>query len=222
MGREEEKIFSGTLFSPGDPDLVAIKLRSHNLSQEYNQTWEEETEKRTQLLKDILAEAGEGMRVQGPIFFHYGKHTKIGKNFFANYDLTVQDDALVTIGDNCNFGPKVMIVTPVHPMVPEERRAMKGGDGSVKHLCYAKPVQIGNDCWLGAGVIVCPGVTIGEGCVIGAGSVVTKDIPPRSFAAGVPCRVIREITEADSMIHKPELLGDNLPFTEEELKALQS
>lgn len=221
MVREEEKVFAGTLFSPGDPDLVAIKLRSHNLSQEYNQTWEEETEKRTQLLKDILAEAGDGMRVQGPIFFHYGKHTKIGKNFFANYDLTVQDDALVTIGDNCNFGPKVMIVTPVHPMVPEERRSMKGGDGSVKHLCYAKPVHIGDDCWLGAGVIVCPGVTIGEGCVIGAGSVVTKDVPPRSFAAGVPCRVIREITEADSMIHTPELLGDNLPFTEEELKAMQ-
>lgn len=221
MGKEEEKIFAGTLFCPGDPELVAIKLRSHNLSQEYNQTWEEETEKRQQLLKDILAEAGEGIRIQGPIFFHYGKHTKIGKHFFANYDFTVQDDALVTIGDDCNFGPKVTIVTPVHPMVPEERRAMKDGDGTIKHLCYAKPVHIGNDCWFGAGVVVCPGVTIGDGCVIGAGSVVTKDIPPRSFAAGAPCRVIREITDADSMIHKPEIMGDCAPLSEEELKALE-
>lgn len=98
---------------------------------------------------------------------------------------------------------------------------MKDGDGTIKHLCYAKPVHIGNDCWFGAGVVVCPGVTIGDGCVIGAGSVVTKDIPPRSFAAGAPCRVIREITEADSMIHKPEILGDCAPLSEEELKALQ-
>lgn len=220
MVQEEKKIFAGTLFSPGDPELVAIKLRSHNLSQEYNNTREDEAEKRLSLLQDILGEAGEGIRVQGPVFFHYGKHTKIGRNFFANYDLTIQDDALVTIGDNCNFGPKVTIVTPVHPMVPEERRAMKGPDGKAKHLCYAKPVTIGSDCWFGAGVIVCPGVTIGEGCVIGAGSVVTKDIPPRSFAAGSPCRVIREITEADSMLHKPELLDGNLPFTREELEQL--
>jgi len=79
----------------------------------------------------------------------------------------------------------------------------------VKHMCYARPVHIGSDCWLGANVVVCPGVTIGEGCVIGAGSVVTRDIPPMSFAAGNPCRVIRTITEADSMVNKPEILADN-------------
>lgn len=82
-------------------------------------------------------------------------------------------------------------------------------DGVPKRMCYAKPVKIGNDCWLGANVVVCPGVTIGDNCVIGAGSVVVRDIPSNSFAAGNPCRVIREITEADSMINKPEILADN-------------
>ncbi len=115
----------------------------------------------------------------------------------------------MTIGNDCNFGPNVTIVTPVHPMVASERRLMRTGAGEEKRLCYAKPVHIGNDCWFGANVTVCPGVTIGDGCVIGAGSVVTRDIPANSFAAGVPCRVIREITEADSMAHMPEVLADN-------------
>ena len=147
--------------------------------------------------------------MQGPVFFHYGKHTKIGKRCFFNYNLTIQDDAPITIGDDNNFGPNVTIVTPVHPMLPEERRILFDKDGNPRHLCYAKPVVIGNDCWFGANVVVCPGVTIGDGCVIGAGSVVTRDIPPMSFAAGSPCRVIREITEADSMRNKPEILADN-------------
>lgn len=97
-------------------------------------------------------------------------------------------------------------------MLPDERRFMLDGNGVPKHFCYAKPVRIGNDCWFGANVVVCPGVTIGDGCVIGAGSVVTRDIPPLSFAAGNPCRVIREITEADSMVRKPEILADNRPM----------
>ncbi len=219
--KEEEKIFAGKLFAPGDPELRAIKLRSHTLCQDYNRTYEDETEKRTALLKDILGEMGEGTFIQGPIFFHYGKHTRIGKRFFGNYDLTIQDDAPVTIGDDCNCGPKVTIVTPVHPMLPEERFRLKGEDGAPKHLCYAKPVVVGNDCWFGASVTVCPGVTIGDGCVIGAGSVVTKDIPPHTFAAGNPCRVIREITEADSMANKPEIAGGVTPYTAEAFEKLR-
>ena len=101
------------------------------------------------------------------------------------------------------------IVTPVHPMVASERKEMLTASGEKKHLCYAKPVHIGNNCWLGASVTVCPGVTIGDNCVIGAGSVVTRDVPANSFAAGVPCRVIREITDEDSMENKPEILADN-------------
>ena len=147
--------------------------------------------------------------MQGPITFHYGKHTSIGKHTFINFHFTVQDDAPVTIGNNCDFGPNVTIVTPIHPMLPDERRAMLDKDGRITHLCYAKPVVIGDDCWFGANVTVCPGVTIGNGCVIGAGSVVTRSIPAGSFAAGVPCRVIRAITEQDSMRYKPDVLADN-------------
>lgn len=206
---EEEKIAAGILFCPVVPELKALKLRSHTLSQEYSGTQEDETERRQLLAEEILAEFGEGSFIQGPVFFHYGKHTRIGKNCFFNYNLTVQDDANVTIGDNCSFGPNVTIVTPVHPMLPDERRELLDKEGNKRHMCYAKPVSIGHDCWFGANVLVCPGVTIGENCVIGAGSVVTRDIPPNSFAAGVPCRVVRPITEADSMIHYPEILADN-------------
>lgn len=214
--REEEKIAAGILFCPGDPALKAIKLKTHNLNVDYNATHEDETEKRAAILSEIVGELGEGSFIQGPIAFHYGKHTKIGKRFFGNFNLTVQDDAEVTIGDDCNFGPNVTIVTPIHPMVASERRAMLNADGEIKRFCYAKPVHIGNDCWFGASVTVCPGVTIGDNCVIGAGSVVTRDIPANSFAAGVPCRVIRPITEADSMKYKPEILADNAVIDEKE------
>lgn len=206
--KEEEKIFAGTLFFPGDPELKAIKLRTHNLCSEYNRTFEDETEKRKNLAADIFGQLGEGCFFQGPIQIHYGKHTIIGDRFFGNFNLTIQDDARVTIGNDCNFGPNVTIVTPVHPMLPDERKAIRTENGEIKRLCYAKPVHIGNDCWFGANVVVCPGVTIGDGCVIGAGSVVTKDVPAGSFAAGNPCRVIRTLTEADSMAHKAEILGN--------------
>lgn len=207
--REEEKIKEGVLFCPGDPELKAIKLKTHNLNVDYNNTYEDEVEKRAAILSEIIGEFGEGSFIQGPIAFHYGKHTKIGKNFFGNFNLTIQDDAEVTIGDNCNFGPNVTIVTPLHPMLPDERREILTASGERKRLCYAKSVHIGNDCWLGASVTVCPGVTIGDNCVIGAGSVVTKDVPANSFAAGVPCKLIREITDADSMQWKAEILADN-------------
>ncbi len=210
--REEEKIKAGILFCPADPELKAIKLKTHNLNNDYNATYENETEKRAAILAEIIGELGEGSFLQGPIYFHYGKHTRIGKSFFGNFNLTIQDDAEVTIGDRCNFGPNVTIVTPIHPMLPGERDLMLTSDGEKKHLCYAKPVHIGNDCWFGASVTVCPGVTIGDNCVIGAGSVVTRGIPPNSCAAGVPCRVIREITEKDSMVYKPDIIADNSVF----------
>ncbi|HHT91681.1 MAG: sugar O-acetyltransferase [Bacillota bacterium] len=206
---EEKKILAGVLFAPGEASLRAIKLRTHNLCTEYNRTFEDETERRSELIRQIFAEFGEDGFIQGPMYIHYGRHTKIGRSFFGNFNLTIQDDALVQIGDHCNFGPNVTIVTPLHPLLPGERRLMADKEGAVKHMCYAKPVVIGNDCWLGANVVVCPGVTIGENCVIGAGSVVVKDIPANHVAAGNPCRILRKITEADSMIHKPDVLGDN-------------
>lgn len=207
--REEEKIMQGVLFCPADPELKAMKLKTHKLNIDYNKLYEDETDGRNAILDEILGSRGEGVFLQGPITFHYGKHTYIGDRCFINFNFTVQDDAEVTIGSDCNFGPNVTIVTPVHPMIAEERKRIKCADGQIRRLCYAKPVKIGNDCWFGANVVVCPGVTVGDNCVIGAGSVVTRDVPANSFAAGNPCRVIREITEKDSMKYKPEVLADN-------------
>ncbi len=194
---EREKLEAGILFSPADPELAAIKRRTHDLNRDFNALYEGETEKRTAILRQILGDMGEGTYFQGPITFHYGIHTHVGDRCFFNFNFTVQDDAQVTIGNDCNFGPNVTIVTPVHPMKADERRVMLNENGEPKHACYARPVTIGDDCWFGANVVVCPGVTIGDACVIGAGSVVTKDIPAWSVAAGNPCRVIRRITEAD-------------------------
>lgn len=208
MTHEEERIDKGILFCPTDPELKAIKLRAHKLSQDYNALYEDQTEERARILSELLGGLGERSFLQGPITLHYGRHTTIGKRTFINFHFTCQDDARVTIGDDCNFGPGVTIVTPLHPMLADERRLMRNAEGEPTRFCYAKPVKIGNDCWLGAGVTVCPGVTIGDRVVIGAGSVVTKDIPSDTFAAGVPCRVIRPLTEADSLAHKPEILAD--------------
>ena len=205
---EEQKIKEGILFFPGDPELKAIKLRTHKLNLDYNRLYEDELDKRNEIINQIVGEIGEGTFFQGPVTFHYGIHTKVGRKCFFNFNITIQDDAEVTIGNNCDFGPNVTIVTPIHPMIAEERREMLTADGEKRRLCYAKPVNIGNDCWIGAGAIICPGVTIGDGCVIGAGSVVTRDIPANSLAAGNPCRVIREISDKDSLKHRPEILGD--------------
>ena len=206
---EEQKIFKGLLFYPGDTELKVIKRKAHNLNIDYNTTYEDNAERRNEIIQELVGSIEDGFFFQGPIFFHYGVHTHIGKNFFANFNLTIQDDTNVYIGDYCDFGPNVTIVTPIHPMIAQERQSMLDETGTEKRLCYAKPVKIGNRCWLCANVTVCPGVTIGDNCVIGAGSVVTKDIPDNSFAVGVPCKVIRTITEGDSMKYKHNIIGNS-------------
>lgn len=202
---EEQRILEGKLFCTKVPELAEKKKKAHALSQDYNRLYEGDPA-REAILRELLLEIGEGTTVVSPVFFHYGCHTRIGKGCFINCNCVIQDDGPVTIGDHCNFGPNTTIVTPMHPMLPEERRGIVCNDGEIRYVCYAKPVVIGNDCWFGANVVVCPGVTVGDNCVIGAGSVVTRDIPANSFAAGVPARVIRPITEADAIVNTfPEL-----------------
>ena len=198
----------GKMFTPAEPWRVEIKKRTHMLNQKYNALTEYQPEERKEVLREILGELNENVTVQGPVTFHYGRHTKIGRNTFINFNFTCQDDAEVTIGEHCDFGPNVTIVTPMHPLLPDERLKLMCPDGVARRLCYAEPVYIGNNCWICANVTILPGVTIGEGCVIGAGSVVSKSIPPYSLATGNPCRVIRTLSEADSMANMPEILGD--------------
>lgn len=198
----------GIMFSPGEEWRTAIKRKTHSLNLKYNVLDDNMRDERNAILKEILGEMGENVYFQGPITFHYGKHTKVGKNTFVNFNFTCQDDTYVTIGENCNFGPNVTIVTPLHPMLANERDSLMCPDGVARRLCYAKPVNVGNSCWICANVTILPGVTIGDNCVIGAGSVVTHSIPANSFAAGNPCRVIRTLSEADSLANKPEILGD--------------
>ena len=138
---EDGKRAAGLLFFPGDPALKAIKLRTHKLNIDYNNTYEDETEKRAEILGEMLGELGEGSFLQGPVTFHYGQHTKIGKGVFINFNLTVQDVAEVVIDDGCDFGPNVTIVTPVHPMLADERKRMRNERGEEKRLCYAKPAR---------------------------------------------------------------------------------
>lgn len=198
----------GIMFSPAEPWRIKIKQKTHALNQKYNALTDEKTEERKSVLKEILGELNENVVFQGPVTFHYGVNTKVGKNTFINFNFTCQDDTDVIIGENCDFGPNVTIVTPIHPMLSAERQALMCPDGVSRRLCYAKPVNIGNKCWICANVTILPGVTIGDGCVIGAGSVVTRSIPENCFAAGNPCRVIRTLSEKDSMENKPEILGD--------------
>ncbi len=197
---EHDKILAGRLFDARGTELRGVKRLAHDLCQKYNQTFEGEADTRAALLRQLLGGCGDNVYFQGPIYFNYGFHTTVGRNCFANYQFVVSDDAPVTIGDDCMFGPNVTIVTPFHPLIPEERRGMVNEEGKEFCPCYAKPVVIGSDVWVAAGVTICGGVTIGDGAVIGAGSVVLHDVPPRVLAAGNPCRVIREITDKDTAV----------------------
>lgn len=202
---ETEKMLAGKLYVPADPELVRRSGTAHRLCKEFNDTLDTEREKRAQLLRQLLPHMGEGTFLQGPIQFDYGIYTTFGTNCYANFNLTVLDSCPVVIGDNVMLGPNCSLMTPIHPLLPAQRNLRRREDGTLYDLEYARPITIESDCWIAANVTVCGGVTIGRGCVIGAGSVVTRDIPAGTLAAGNPCRVIRPITEQDSVELKPEL-----------------
>ncbi|MBQ8658654.1 MAG: sugar O-acetyltransferase [Clostridia bacterium] len=202
---ELEKMLAGKIYNPSDPELARLRLAAHKLCVDYNKTYEDQTKKREKILKKLLPNIGADTYLQGPLQFDYGVFTTMGKRCYANFNLTVLDCCPVTIGNDVFFGPNCSLMTPVHPLLPEERKIKYRADGSAYDEEYAKPITIGDGCWFASGVIVCGGVTIGKGCVIGAGSVVTRDIPDGVFAAGNPCRVIRKITPEDSVLLKKEL-----------------
>lgn len=200
---EKEKMIAGKIYDPSDKELAELRSKAHRLSREYN-SLDETDEKRAEIIRE-LGIKGASCYFQGPVQFDYGWLTSVGKNFYANFNFTCVDCCPVNIGDNVFVGPNVSLLTPIHPLRWQDRNPYKKPDGVITDKEYAKPITIGSNCWIAGNVTVCGGVTIGEGCVIGAGSVVTRDIPPNSLAAGVPCRVIREITDADSLDNLPEL-----------------
>ena len=185
----KEKMHRGELYLPDDEEIVAEQRKCLEKLYDFNMTRPSELEKREKLLKDMFAEIGENCYIEPPFHANFGgKHIHFGKNVYANFNLTCVDDTDIFVGDGTMFGPNVTVATAGHPILPEIREKM---------YQFNIPVHIGRNCWLGAGVVVLPGVTIGENSVIGAGSVVTKDVPPNVIAVGNPCRVLREIGEHD-------------------------
>lgn len=201
---EREKMLAGKIYDPSDEELTRMRTNAHKLCQRYNSLFEDDGQ-REAILSELIPNQGERLFLQGPIYFDYGVNTTFGKDCYANFNFTVLDVCPVTIGDNVFFGPNCTIAAPIHALRWQERNVKFKPDGSPYDDEYGKPVTIGSNCWIASGVTILAGATIGEGSVIGSGSVVTRDIPPNSLAVGNPCRVIREITEKDSVKYKSEL-----------------
>ncbi len=189
MSGNREKMHTGELYQPGDPEILSWQMQRLDRLYDYNMTRPTEGEKREALLREMLAEVGEGCYIEPPFHTNLGgAHVHFGKYVYANFNLTCVDDTHIYVGDCTMFGPNVTLATAGHPILPELRE---------RGLQFNMPIRIGRNCWLGAGVIVLPGVTIGDNVVVGAGSVVTKDLPDNVVAVGTPCRVLREVNEHD-------------------------
>ncbi len=211
---EEEKIFAGKMFDPRSNELRDIKHKAHMACQRYN-SMDEFDPLRLPIIKEFIGSIGETYYFQGPIQFNYGCHTFIGENYFANFNLTVMDDARIFIGDNVCFGPNVSLMATNHPLIARERMGLDE-DGHTTMAEYADEIHIGNNVWIACNAVVIGGVRIGNNAVIGAGSVVTKDIPDNYLAFGDPCRAVRLITDADSK--KDLILNADLKHFEYNIK----
>jgi len=182
-------LHSGELYDPNDGSIMSEQLTCLDRLFRFNQLPSSRIKERFAMLREMFAEVGEGSYIESPLHANWGgKHVHFGKQVYANFGLTMVDDTHIYVGDNTMFGPNVTLATAGHPIEPSLRR---------KGLQYNMPVRIGSNCWLGAGVIVLPGVTIGDNTVVGAGSVVTRDLPANVVAVGNPCRVLRPIGEKD-------------------------
>ena len=182
---EKEKMLSGMVYSAIDDQLLKELNEVKEIIHEYNALKPSQTLRRFQILKDLLGHvADDEIIVNQPFYCDYGKQIRVGKRFFANFNLTVLDEARVTIGDDCFIGPNVSIYTACHSTDPVERNTRRE---------WAEPVTIGDHVWIGGSVTILPGVTIGSNVTIGAGSVVTRDIPDNVVAVGNPCKVIKNL-----------------------------
>lgn len=193
MPKMSEKMHTGELYLPGDVEITERQTKRLDLLYTYNATRPTEGERRTALLREMSAEIGENCYFEPPLHANFGgAHVHFGKNVYANFNLTCVDDTHIYVGDGTMIGPNVTLATAGHPILPELR---------ARAYQYNLPISIGKNCWLGAGVIVLPGVKIGDNTVVGAGSVVSKDLSTNVVAVGCPCRVLHEIGERDRLMY---------------------
>lgn len=184
MKSEQEKMVAGELYNPFDPQLTANRQRARLLLKALNDTRADQLEERTRLMRELIPMMGRDVWIEPPFYCDYGSNITLGDQVYFNFNCVVLDVAPVQVGSQVLFGPGVHLYTATHPLSATVRR---------QGLELGAPIEIGDDVWLGGGVIVCPGVQIGARSVIGAGSVVTKEIPAGVLAVGNPCRVIRPI-----------------------------
>lgn len=184
-----KELHNKSLYYPSSDEIMTKQLKCLEKLYDYNATRPLEYEKRSNLLKEMFAEIGDGCYIEPPLHSNWGgHHTHFGNNVYANFNLTLVDDTHIYVGDNTMFGPNVVLATAGHPILPILRE---------NAYQYNASIHIGKNCWLGANVIVLPGITIGDNTVVGAGSIVTKDLPSNVVAVGNPCKVIREINDKD-------------------------
>mgnify|MGYP000594087731 CR=1 FL=1 len=181
-------MLDGDLYLANDAQLVQMRKRARKLTRFYNQTTEDDDDRRSEILRELFGKTGQSFKIEPPFHCDYGSHISIGEEFYMNFGGIILDCAHVTIGNQVMCAPNVQLYAATHPL--DAKLRCSGPE-------LAKPIKIGNRVWLGGGVIVCPGVTIGDNTVIGAGSVVVKDIPANVVAAGNPCRVIRQLPVPD-------------------------
>lgn len=186
MKSEKQKMLSGELYNALDKELSQERIKARLLLKELNDSREDEGKKRREILRDLIPNKGKNVWIQPPFFCDYGYNMDIGNKVYFNFNCVVLDVMPVKIGSRTLIGPNVQLYTATHPMNYKERASL---------VEFAKPINIGEDVWIGGSTIVCPGVTIGDRTVIGAGSVVTKDLPADVFAAGNPCIVIRKLEQ---------------------------
>ena len=188
-----EKMHNRSLYQATDETLVREQAEFLEKLYDFNATRPSESKRREELLSEMFSEIGEGCYIEPPLRANWGgRFVKFGRGVYANFNLTLVDDTEITVGDYTMFGPNVTLATAGHPVLPELRE---------KGYQYNAPIKIGRNCWLGAGVIVLPGVSIGDNTVVGAGSVVTKDLPSGVVAVGNPCRVLRPVGEHDRVYY---------------------
>ncbi|MDO4666917.1 MAG: sugar O-acetyltransferase [Streptococcus sp.] len=194
LEQQREYILSGEIYNDLTPELIQAREEAVFLTNEYNASYGKTSDVRESILEKLLKQKGDNVYFEPNFRCEFGYNISIGHDFYANFDCVMLDGGAITIGNNVLFGPRVGLYTSNHATNPAERR---------QGACYAKPITIGNDVWIGAGVHINQGVTIGDNVIIGSGSVITKDIPSNVIAAGVPCKIIRPITENDKTNYKP-------------------